>query len=97
MAEALGIEIPPLLDDPIPPNGFARWEPWPPQATRHLFMERFREFAHRPGPACRHPEHPASDARQTIVSRHPEIADLGALSSTYAIRINAGLQLPQSF
>ena len=26
MVEALGIAIPPLLDDPLPPHGFARWE-----------------------------------------------------------------------
>ena len=49
MVEALGIAIPPLLDDPLPPNGFARWEPWPPEAAQHLFMERFRKLAH----ACR--------------------------------------------
>ena len=46
MVEALGIEIPPLLDDPLPRNGFARWEPWPPRAAQHLFMQRFRELAH---------------------------------------------------
>ena len=46
MVKALGIEIHPLLDDPLPPNGFARWEPWPPRAAQHLFMERFRELAH---------------------------------------------------
>jgi hypothetical protein len=46
MVKALGIEIHPLRDDPLPPNGFARWEPWPPQASQHLFMERFRELAH---------------------------------------------------
>ena len=45
MVEALGIAIPPLLDDPLPPNGFARWEPWPPQAAQHRFMARFRELA----------------------------------------------------
>jgi 5'-nucleotidase len=44
--EALGIEIPPLLDDPLPRNGFARWEPWPPRAAQDLFMQRFRELAH---------------------------------------------------
>ena len=46
MVEALGIAIPPLLEDPLPRNGFAPWEPWPPQAAQHLFMERFRELAH---------------------------------------------------
>jgi len=45
MVEALGIEIRPLLDDPLLPNGFQRWEPWPPRAAQHLFMERFRELA----------------------------------------------------
>ena len=45
MVEALGIEIDPLLNDPLPPNGFQRWEPWPPRAAQHLFMERFRELA----------------------------------------------------
>jgi len=44
--EALGIESPPLLDDPLPPSGFAPWEPWPPRAAQHLFMQRFRELAH---------------------------------------------------
>jgi sterol desaturase/sphingolipid hydroxylase (fatty acid hydroxylase superfamily) len=33
MVKALGITIPPLLDDPLPPNRFARWEPWPPEAA----------------------------------------------------------------
>ena len=46
MVKALGIEIHPLLDDPLSPNGFARWEPWPPRAAQHLFTERFRELAH---------------------------------------------------
>ena len=45
MVKALGIEIRPLLDDPLPPNGFAPWEPWPPGAAEHLFIERFRELA----------------------------------------------------
>ena len=45
MVEALGIAIPPLLDDPLPSSGFARWEPWPPQAAKYRFMERFRELA----------------------------------------------------
>ncbi len=49
MLEALGIEIHPLLDDPLPPNGFARWEPWPPGAAQHLFIERFRKLAHASG------------------------------------------------
>ena len=48
MVEALGIEIRPLLDDPLPSNGFAPWEPWPPIAAQHFFMERFRELAHAP-------------------------------------------------
>ena len=46
MVEALGIEIPPLLDDPLPRNGFAPWEPRPPRAAQDLFMQRFRELAH---------------------------------------------------
>ena len=46
MVKALGIEIPPLLDDPVPRNGFAPWEPWPPGAAEDLFMQRFRELAH---------------------------------------------------
>ena len=46
MVEALGIEIRPLLDDPLPSNGFAPWEPRPPRAAQDLFMERFRELAH---------------------------------------------------
>ena len=37
VVEALGIQIHPLLDDPLPPNGFQRWEPWPPRAAQHLF------------------------------------------------------------
>ena len=41
-----GIAIPPLLDDPLPPNRFARCEPWPPEAAQHLFMARFRELVH---------------------------------------------------
>ena len=45
MVEALGIAIPPLLDDPLPPNKFARWEPWPPEAAQHLFMACFCELA----------------------------------------------------
>ena len=45
MVEALGIAIPPLLDDPLPPNGFARWEPWPPESAEHLFMARFCELS----------------------------------------------------
>ena len=45
MVEALGIAIPPLLDDPLPSSGFARWEPWPPQAAQYRFMARFRELA----------------------------------------------------
>ena len=36
MVEALGIAIPPLLEDPLPANGFAPWEPWPPQAAPTL-------------------------------------------------------------
>jgi len=44
--EALGIESKPLLDDPLPPNEFARWETWPPRVAQHLFMRRFRELAH---------------------------------------------------
>ncbi len=46
MVEELGIEIPPLLDDPLPRKGFAPWEPWPPRAAEDLFMQRFRELAH---------------------------------------------------
>ncbi len=46
MVQALGIEIRPLLDDPLPPNGFAPWEPWPPRAAKHLFIERFHELAY---------------------------------------------------
>jgi hypothetical protein len=46
MVEALGIESKPLLDDPLYPDEFARWEPWPPRVAQHLFMERFRELAH---------------------------------------------------
>ncbi len=46
MVKALGIEIPPLLVDPLPPNGFAPWETWPPGAAEHLFIERFRKLAH---------------------------------------------------
>jgi hypothetical protein len=46
IVKALGIEIDPLLDDPRPQNGFARCGPWPPRATQHFFMERFRELAH---------------------------------------------------
>ena len=49
MVEALGIEIHPLLDDPLPPNGFALWEPWPPRAAEHLFIERFHELAYASG------------------------------------------------
>ena len=45
MVKALGTEIHPLLDDPLPPNGFARLEPCPPPAAQDLFMERFRELA----------------------------------------------------
>ena len=33
MVKALGIEIRPLLDDPLPPNGFQRGEPWPPRGA----------------------------------------------------------------
>ena len=46
MVKALGIEIRPLLDDPLPSNGFACWEPWPPRVAQHFFMKRFRELAH---------------------------------------------------
>jgi hypothetical protein len=46
MVKALGIEILPLLVDPLPPNRFAPWEPWPPGSAEHLFMERFRKLAH---------------------------------------------------
>lgn len=46
LVEALGIAIPPLVDDPLPSNGFTAWEPWPPRAAQHLFMARFRELAH---------------------------------------------------
>jgi hypothetical protein len=37
IVKALGIEIDPLLDDPLPQNGFARCGPWPPRATQHFF------------------------------------------------------------
>jgi hypothetical protein len=46
MVKALGIDIHPLLDDPPPPNGFAPWEPCPPRAAQHLFMEGFLELVH---------------------------------------------------
>ena len=29
MRKALGIDLAPLLDDPLPPRGFEPWEPWP--------------------------------------------------------------------
>ncbi len=45
MVKALGIKVRPLREDPLPPNGFAPWEPWPPQAAENLFMERFYELA----------------------------------------------------
>jgi hypothetical protein len=50
MVEALGIETPPLRDDPLPPNGFAPWEPWPPPAAKDAFANRLRELAHAPRP-----------------------------------------------
>ena len=36
MVDALGMAIPPLLDDPLPPNGFARWGPGPRSRTTSL-------------------------------------------------------------
>ena len=45
MRKALGIEIAPLLDDPLPRRGFAPWEPWPPRAAQRLLMERFQSLA----------------------------------------------------
>src|SRR5271167_2927014 len=33
MRKALSIETAPLIDDPLPPRGFAPWEPWPPRAA----------------------------------------------------------------
>ena len=50
MVEALGIAIPPLLDDPLPPNRFARWEPWPPQAAQHPSWRASASLPTRPGP-----------------------------------------------
>ena len=34
LRRTLGIEIAPLLDDPLAPRGFAPWEPWPPPWRR---------------------------------------------------------------
>jgi uncharacterized protein len=79
MVEALGIAIPPLLDDPLPPSGFARWEPWPPEVAQHLFMARFRELAHASSRACRPPERPAFEVGQTSYGARV-IADCTAFS-----------------
>ena len=75
MVEALGIEIPPLLDDPLPRNGFAPWEPWPPRAAQHLFMQRFRELAHAsrsssaiPNALLRTRGKPSCDANLTVAT-----------------------------
>ena len=46
MQKALGIEIVPLLGDPLLPRGLAPWEPWPPRAAQRLFAERFLGLAH---------------------------------------------------
>ena len=49
MREVLGIETEPLIEVPLPPHGFAPWEPWPPKAAERLFMERLvaLDHAHR--------------------------------------------------
>jgi hypothetical protein len=74
MVEALGIAIPPLLEDPLPPNGFAGWEPWPPQAAQHFFMARFRELAHASRSRVSPCRTPTNEARQNLcapMSRAP--------------------------
>jgi uncharacterized protein len=48
MVEALRIEMAPLPDDPLPPNGFAPWEPWPPRIAERVFTKRLRELVHPP-------------------------------------------------
>jgi hypothetical protein len=34
MVRSLGIEVHPLLDDPLPPCGYSGWDPWPPSVSR---------------------------------------------------------------
>jgi hypothetical protein len=48
MVEALEIEIPPLLDDPLSPNGFTPWEPWSPRTAQRFFAKRLRKLGHGP-------------------------------------------------
>ena len=48
MVEALGIAIAPLLADPLPPKGFAPWEPWPPRVAEGVFARRLRELSPAP-------------------------------------------------
>ena len=48
MVEALDIEIPPLLDDPLSPNGFAPWEPWSPRTAQRFFAKRLCKLGHGP-------------------------------------------------
>jgi uncharacterized protein len=45
MRNALGIDLAPLLDDPLPRRGFEPWEPWPPMVAERLFTARFRALA----------------------------------------------------
>jgi uncharacterized protein len=48
MVKALGIEIHPLLEDPLSPNRFAPWEPWPPRVAERFFAKRLRKLGHGP-------------------------------------------------
>ena len=63
LRRTLGIEIAPLLDDPLAPRGFAPWEPWPPRVAQRLFMERLRPLlhAHRSSLAASGPPADAED------------------------------------
>ena len=66
MVEALGIEIHPLLDDPLPPNGFRAGSRGRPERRNISSWSGSASSLVRPGPACRHPERPASDPMHAV-------------------------------
>ena len=65
MVEALGIAIPPLLDDPLPPNGLRAGSRGRPKRRNISSRRVSASLRRRPGRACRPPERPAFEARRT--------------------------------
>ncbi len=45
LVETLGIELVPVMDDPLPRlEGLRPWEPWPPRLAAALFLAKLREL-----------------------------------------------------